>query len=56
MWITIRIKDVSRRREMGMTPSTGQTRPARAGHRVEPLRRELCQLGVVEDEEGGDRG
>lgn len=54
--ITIRIKDVSRRRELGMTPSSVQTRPAEAGHRVEPLRRELCQLGVVEDEEGGDRG
>ncbi|WP_280875275.1 hypothetical protein [Streptomyces pseudovenezuelae] len=54
--ITIRIKDVSHRREMGMTPSSVQTRPAEAGHRVEPPRRELCQLGVVEDEEGGDRG
>ncbi|MFG2504636.1 RNA polymerase sigma factor [Streptomyces rubiginosohelvolus] len=42
--------------EMGITQSTVRVHLAEARRALEPLRLDLRQLGIVDDEEAGDRG
>ncbi|MGW3291077.1 RNA polymerase sigma factor [Streptomyces sp. NPDC001002] len=42
--------------EMGITQSTVRVHLAEARRALEPLRMELAQLGIVDDEEGGHHG